>query len=209
MVKIHFNPATVYHNFWAAVEETTYAPALRMTVKEKQAVTVQLIHTALEDIFYSIPRMPNTRLPDFLEDYTDSFVLTNLLVNSGKMSPPKTIQTRRLRIEQTVFGETPVGFEKREVCVLRPKSYLLGLAFDDCYDVLLCEVEQLVKQGFEAVNQPFNPYLTVEIEPHLTPRGQIAMMELRVGEDIRFVHYRNCFPEKRYDPNHPTRTRDV
>lgn len=179
-----------------------------MTVKEKQAVTVQLIHTALEDIFHSIPRMPNSRLPDFLDQFTDAYTLTNLLVADGRVKPPKTVKCRQVLVHRSAFGEVATE-QEREVCVLRSKTYLLGLVFDDCYDCLLCEVESLVREGFEAVGEVFNPYLTVEIEPHLTPRGQIAMMELRLGEDIRFIHYRNCFPDKRYDPDYLTRSRDV
>ncbi|MUY36941.1 hypothetical protein GLN57_24825 [Shigella flexneri 2a] len=190
------------------MEKTSYASALRMTVKEKQAVTVQLIHTALEDIFHSIPRMPNSRLPDFLDQFTDAYTLTNLLVADGRVKPPKTVKCRQVLVHRSAFGEVATE-QEREVCVLRSKTYLLGLAFDDCYDCLLCEVESLVREGFEAVGEVFNPYLTVEIEPHLTPRGQIAMMELRLGEDIRFIHYRNCFPDKRYDPDYLTRSCDV
>ncbi|ANZ50450.1 hypothetical protein STRATTON_25 [Erwinia phage vB_EamM_Stratton] len=172
-----------------------------MTPQEKQTVTVQLLHTALEDIFYSIPSEPNCRLSDHLEPFVDCFELTMALVADQIIAPPKRIQRNTLIVSNGGLGASPVGRRSQEVAVLKPASYLLGIAFEPCYDVFLNEVEGVVRAAFEAAKQPYNRYATVEVEPHLTPRGQVATLELKIGEDIRFIHYRKSFPNKRYRPH--------
>ncbi|ANZ48040.1 hypothetical protein ASESINO_27 [Erwinia phage vB_EamM_Asesino] len=172
-----------------------------MTPQEKQTVTVQLLHTALEDIFYSIPEQPNCRLPDHLEPFVDAFDLSMALVADQLIAPPKRIQRRTMMVSHDGLGSSPMGYNRQEVAVLKPTRYLLGIAFEPCYDVFLDEVENVIKAAFIAAKQPFNRYATVEVEPHLTPRGQVASLELKIGEDIRFIHYRKSFPNKRYRPH--------
>ncbi|QVW55194.1 hypothetical protein pEaSNUABM29_00150 [Erwinia phage pEa_SNUABM_29] len=171
-----------------------------MSQKEREAVTVQLLHTALEDIFYSVPEMPNARLEPLLEPYTDAFDLTMMLVADQLILPPKMVETQRTYVSSEGLG-APISKERQTVAVLRSTQYLIGLAFEDCYNAFVDNVAALVENSLKTAKHPYNRYATVKLEPHVTHRGQIQQLELQIGEDIRFIHYRQCFPNKRYRPN--------
>ncbi|EPJ2512022.1 hypothetical protein ACTGOH_004983, partial [Salmonella enterica subsp. enterica serovar Bareilly] len=67
-------------------------------------LTVQLLHTALEDIFYSVPEMPNARMEPLLEPYTDAFNLTMMLVADQIILPPKTVPVERTHVSSGGLG---------------------------------------------------------------------------------------------------------
>lgn len=170
-----------------------------MNQKERELLTVQLLHTALEDIFYSVPEMPNARLGPLLEPYTDAFSLTMMLVADQVLTPPKMLPVERTYVTPEGLG-APVNRCKETVAVLRSTEYLIGLAFEDCYLSFVDTVYALVENAVKATNNPFNRYATIKLEPLITHRGQVESLELQIGEDIRFIHYRQCFPHKRYRP---------
>ena len=171
-----------------------------MSQKEREMLTVQLLHTALEDIFYSVPEMPTARMEPLLEPYTDAFNLTMMLVADQIILPPKTVPVERTHVSSGGLG-TPVNKTKETVAILRSTEYLIGLAFEDCYNSFLDSIHALVENAVKAAKHPFNRYATIKLEPHITRRGQVQSLELQIGEDIRFIHYRQCFPNKRYRPS--------
>ncbi|MCT7476135.1 hypothetical protein N5V81_14215 [Escherichia coli] len=79
VVRIYLEPAAVHSSFWGPVDASQYATALRMSQKEREMLTVQLLHTALEDIFYSVPEMPNARMEPLLEPYTGLLISLMML----------------------------------------------------------------------------------------------------------------------------------
>ncbi|AWN09084.1 hypothetical protein MLDJOKPK_00157 [Salmonella phage SPAsTU] len=171
-----------------------------MSQKEREAVTVQLLHTALEDIFYSVPEMPNARMEPLLEPYIDAFDLTLMLVAEQLIAPPKTVQAERVYVSSGGLG-APIAKKSETVAVLRSTQYLIGLAFEDCYNQFVDNIATLIESSLKVAKHPYNRYATVKLEPHVTHRGQIQQLELQIGEDIRFIHYRKCFPNKRYRPD--------
>lgn len=168
---------------------------------KKQEVTVQLLHTALEHIFLSIPEMPNAQLSDHLEAFIDQPLLHTLLQKDGVVDAPEVILTQSKLVTETVLGADYQGTQTVEHTVYESPRELIYGAFEQSFIDFTNHIERLLMIGHQQMNKRLNRYAKVEMLPHLTPHGRIVSLELSFGEDIRHIHYRECFPTGRYAPD--------
>lgn len=168
---------------------------------KKQELTVQLLHTALEHIFLSIPEMPNAQLSDHLEPYIDRPLLHKLLQQAGVVEEPEVIISQAKVVTETLIGSDYHGTKMVEHTVYESPRELIYGAFEQCFIDFTNRIERLLITGHQQMNKRLNRYAKVEMQPHLTPHGRIVSLELSFGEDIRHIHYRECFPAGRYIPN--------
>lgn len=201
MVRIHIKPSDVHAEFWGRIAKTQYAAALRIDELNKQGVTVQLLHTALEHIFLSIPEMPNAQLNDHLEPFIDVPLLHSLLQKDGVVGEPEVIYSHAKVVTETIVGSDYHGSKLMEHTVYESPRELIYGAFEQCFIDFTAHIEEILTTGFRQMNKRLNRYAVVEMVPHITPQGRIVTLELTFGEDIRHVHYRECFPAGRYIPN--------
>lgn len=161
-------------------------------------MTVQLLHSALEEIFLSIEEMPNAQLTDHLEPYINRPLLHKLLQQNGILEEPEIIRGTSRVVTETLIGTDYQGTRATEHVVYESPSVLIGAAFEQTFYDFIAVVEELLKTGFRQMNKRLNPYATVQMVPHLSVQSRIVSLELQFGEDIRLIHYRKCFPTGRY-----------
>lgn len=188
----------MHEDFWGRVAKTPYAAGLRIDEPRKQEVTVQLLHTALEEIFYSIEEMPNAQLTDHLEPYIDRPMMHNLLQKNGILGEPEVIRSMSKVVTDTILGKDYLGSKVVEHVVYESPSALITAAFEQIFHDFVSGIERLLKTSFRQMNKRLNRYAVVEMVPHISHNSRIVSLELVIGEDIRHIHYRQCFPTGRY-----------
>ncbi|ANZ48314.1 hypothetical protein BIZ78_gp261 [Erwinia phage vB_EamM_Caitlin] len=201
----------MHAEFWGRIAATPCAAALRVDELKKQELTVQLLHTALEHIFLSIPEMPNAQLSDHLEPFIDRPLLHKLLQEQGVVEEPEVIMSQAKLVSETILGTDYQGTKMIEHTVYESPRELIYGAFEQCFIDFTNHIERILITGFHQMGKRLNRYAVVSLLPHLTPHGRIVSLELSFGEDIRHIHYRESFPSGRYSPNvsHDDNLRDV
>lgn len=175
-----------------------------MTELQKQEVTVQLLHTALEEIFFSIEVMPNAQLDDHLSPYVDKAMLHSLLAKHNVIEPPEVIHTISRMVQETFGTHMDIlGNKMREQTVYETAAILIDAAFSEVFAEFIGEVEDLLEMGVASTGRSLNRYSTVELRPHCTPAGRIVSLELNLGEDIRHIYFSQQFPDGRYSSTRP------
>ncbi|QXO09446.1 hypothetical protein pEaSNUABM11_00022 [Erwinia phage pEa_SNUABM_11] len=172
-----------------------------MTERDRQKLTVQFLHTALEDIFLSIEEMPNARYEDHLAPFVNQKMLNDYLVTYGLIEPAETIVTSTMVTRETIIGITPLAKVEQERQVLESTETLTQLAWDREFGKFRDAVEKMIVHACRQLKTRFNPYATVTLLPLLGRNARIVTLELTLGEDIRHSYYRKQFPGGRYRSN--------
>lgn len=209
MVKLHIEPIDVHNQIWEPISLSPYGRCLTLTEGERQKLTLQFLHTALEDIFLSIPIMKNANFEDLLAPFANQEQLNAYLVTYGVVEPPEMLVTKTMTTQESILGVTPTGQVERQRAVLMSTECLVQLAFDDMFLAFRDGVERLIRSACRRLELRFNPYATVTLNPLISRNGRLLTLELILGEDIRHIHFRKAFPGGRYREGHESEVRDV
>ncbi|QVW56162.1 hypothetical protein pEaSNUABM6_00026 [Erwinia phage pEa_SNUABM_6] len=209
MVKLYIKPADVHVSFWGKVDKTPYAQALKMTEMQRQEVTVQLLHTALEHIFLSIEEMPFGQLHDHLENYVDQVRLHQLLHHDKRMEEPEVVRGKTRIVAETVFGNDILDTRLVDRIVYATIRELVDVAFGEIFNKFVDGIEAMIEESCKVLKRKFNRYSIVTITPRLGVRAKLVCLELELGEDIRHVYFNQCFPTGRYRSSNDDKIRDL
>lgn len=209
MVKLYIKPADVHVSFWGEADKTPYVQALRMSEMQRQEVTVQLLHTALEHIFLSLEEMPFAQLHDHLEKYVDQVQLHKLLHHDKKMEEPEIIRGRTRIVTETVFGNDILDTRLVDRVVYATIRELIDVAFGEIFTRFVDQIESMIEESCRMCKRKFNRYAIVTITPRLGVRAKLVCLELELGEDIRHVYFNQRFPTGRYCSDNDDKIRDL
>lgn len=180
-----------------------------MTELNRQEVTVQLLHTALENIFLSIEEMPNCQLQDHLEPYVNQATLHRLLQERGLMDEPDIIRGKTRLVASTVFGNDFLDTRIQDRIVYGSNRELVETAFGDIFNRFIEDIESMLVAGCDQVRKKFNPYATVTVTPRIGNNSRILCLEIELGEDIRHAYFAQRFPSGRYSSDNNDKIRDL
>lgn len=178
-----------------------------MTQPQMEEVTMQMLHTALEDIFLSVEEMPNARLCDHLEPYLNVKLLHEMLHKEGRIDAPDPVRSISRIVLTTPIGTDAIDRRLVEQTEYASPSLLLDMAFDPMYRKFVEELEESIVNSLRVLNRKFNPYAIVELTPLLL-HTRILSLELSIGDDIRHVYFEQQFPSGRYCSNNNDKLRD-
>ena len=209
MVKLHIEPIDVHNQIWEPISLSPYGRCLNLTESERQKLTLQFLHTALEDIFLSIPLMQHTNFEDLLAPFVNQEQLNAYLMTYGVVGEPDIVTTKSTLTQESILGVTPTGQVEKQRHVLMSTECLVQLAFDDMFLAFRDGVEQLIRTACRRLELRFNPYSTVTLNPLISRNGRLLTLELILGEDIRHIYFRQTFPGGRYREGHQSEVRDL
>lgn len=206
MFTINFEPSTLHQLFW----NKWLDPRVKMCFSHKpdfalQLTTVQLIHDALERLFMSVEEKPGVCFEEhilMLEPNIKRMYLTGLECGLIHGKAIHTIEREKVEVD-SLTNRTRKSFHVVDVESL-PSDVeiiwsLLGEAFDNmvCWlDDMLCRVHR--ERGWGEVNY----YSVIDLSPVVKRNGQVTMLRLELGDDIRHIFFREVFSGGRYSSNY-------
>jgi len=176
---------------------------------QREQLTIQFFHTALEDLFLSIPESIGSRYEDLLAEVVNQAEMSNMMEAFGLIEPVELISTvQNIRGEDSYFGPTLIDRRAVDRPNYPARATLAQMAFDEQFIAFSTYVEKIIMVSLKRLGKRFNPYQTVTIIPHTGPRGGIISLELVLGEDIRHVYFRTKFPRGRFSTSDQSQVRD-
>lgn len=200
MVKLVIKPSELHMNFWGKIDSSVYSPYVTVPPLEREKITMQLLHIALESIMLSSPTTSNGCYDDYLGPYVNQKELHHKLSEDGLVDSPLNIKSTNRHVIDTGLSTLTLSIEERTKMAYESQRSLAELAFGGEYSEFICDVEELVVNAFILHDKEFNPYLLYKVKAYTERNGKIFGFEVEFGEDVRHQFYRKAFPGGRYDP---------
>ena len=200
MVKLVIKPTELHETFWSKIDSSIFAMHLNVPPREREKITMQLLHIALESIMLSVPITDNGAYDDFLAPFIDQANMHEALMAVGLVETPFRVNQQRQRVLKSALMDMRVGHDVSTKTAYESNRVLANLAFGKENSAFIQDVENLVVGSFCQFGKEFNPYLEYNIKAHTEPNGLIFGFEVVFGDDVRHTLYRRVFPGGRYDP---------
>lgn len=200
MVKLVIKPSELHMNFWEKIDSSIYAQYVTVPPLDREKITMQLLHIALESIMLSAPITDNGCYDDYLGPYVNQKDLHHKLMEMGLVESPLNIKSTNARKVASAVSSFTVGFDERTKMAYESQRHLAELAFGGEYSAFIRDIESTIVNTFIMQGKEFNPYLLYKVKAHTEHNGKIFGFEVEFGDDVRHQFYRKAFPGGRYDP---------